>query len=1010
MPKKVFAIVAILLLDFVTVFSQPTFSVTDPGKLFKEAKDLFVKKQYALAYPLLKELKNNSPENTRSNHQQIDDDLNYYYIVCELKMQLPIAESEAKNYIFLVNNDPRRELMCFHLGEYYYWNDDYTNALEYFDKMLFQNLDEEEFADEKFEKGYCCFNEKKFDEALPLFDDVRQLPDNKNYAAANYYYGFISFYKQDYTGAMQAFKVIETQDEYKGIVPYYIAEILYFQKKNDEVKTYAGKILKQGNFYYEKELKQLLGQIYFEDKDYTSALPYLEYYVNNSSKISKEDLYELSYCYYQVNQYGKAIDGFKQLSNYKDSMGQSSMYLLADCYLQSGQKENARNAFQFCAGNSSNKTEQEISRFNYAKISYDLNYQDVALDETRKFLKDYPDSKYAPEAKEILVNLLANTNNFSDALEWYKSVPKPTPAMQKIYPRLLYGRAVELLNDQKLNDANGLLDQILVLPVSKVTPDAYFWKGEIAYRNANYNEAVKYLQSYLQNHAPAQGEANVVTAKYNLGYSLMKKEDYRQALTYFEALGKPTLASTSLLQDAYVRGGDCYFMLKEYAKANSIYEYIVNNNLQQSDYALYQKAIIVGIKNPSDKISYLSQLVRQYPQSNLTPDAYIEIADSYMADENYKDAIPYLGKILLNPDAQSQYPKAYLKLGLCYFNQDNLTAALSDYQVLLQKYPQSPEADESLDDVKNIYIRRGNPDGYFIFMKQVGKNISPSEADSITYKSASLKYINNDCSGAIDALNNYLSKYPNGANMLEANYFLGNCNEKNKNWKDALKAYNYVNTKGISKYFERATLAAAQINYFELQDYPAADSLFESLHSNALNDDMKMEALRGLVRCYYQLKAYSKASNIATELLSKKGISTDDRSVAWLVLGKSQQMNNDCSDAITSFKSCALINKSAWGAEARYELANCQLDQNNTAAAEKSALATIKETPSYEYWVTKSYLLLGDIFMQKKDYFNAKATYQSVAQHAMIDEIKNEANKKLENAVTAEKSASNISN
>ena len=98
-----------------------------------------------------------------------------------------------------------------------------------------------------------------------------------------------------------------------------------------------------------------------------------------------------------------------------------------------------------------------------------------------------------------------------------------------------------------------------------------------------------------------------------------------------------------------------------------------------------------------------------------------------------------------------------------------------------------------------------------------------------------------------------------------------------------------------------------------------------------------------------------------------------------------------------------------WGAEARYEIANCLFSQNNLAAAEKAALATIKET-GYDEWVTKSYILLGDIFMQQKDYFNAKATYESIAKNASIESLKVEAQSKLDKAIAAEKSQSKIDN
>ena len=46
--------------------------------------------------------------------------------------------------------------------------------------------------------------------------------------------------------------------------------------------------------------------------------------------------------------------------------------------------------------------------------------------------------------------------------------------------------------------------------------------------------------------------------------------------------------------------------------------------------------------------------------------------------------------------------------------------------------------------------------------------------------------------------------------------------------------------------------------------------------------------------------------------------------------------------------------------------------------------------------------------MLEKDYFNAKATYQSVADNATIPEIKTEAKQKLEVAISSEKLISKI--
>ena len=991
-----------------STFAQPTHVITDVERKFKEAKELFIKQQYALAYPLLQDVKQLYPDNQKSNNVYLNDDVNYYFIVCRLKLQLPIAEDEAKHYIDWVKNEPRLELMSYHLGKFYFTKNDFNNAILYYEKAALTNLSNEEIADAKFEMAYCYFNLKNFEKAKPLFNEIHQLPTNKYYFSANYYYGFISYYDRNYSEALKAFKLVEMMPEYKGVVPYYIAEIYYFQNKKDEALKYGESVLSRGGLYYEKEMKQLLGQIYFEKKNYSKSMPLLEHYVKNSKKVSKEDLYELSYSYYETKQLTKAIEGFKQLSNEQDSLGQNSMYLLADCYLRTNQKANARTAFQYCANNSSNKQQQEISLFNYAKLSYDLGYQDIALNEMRQFLGDYPNSTYGTEAKEILISLLANTNNFKDALALYESFTTTTPAMQKVYPRILYGRGVEYINDQQLIRADELFTKILKLPLSNVTPYANFWKGEIAYRLPDYDAAIKYMTTYLQSGAIAQGEANPTAAKYDLGYSWIKKENYKQAATYFDAIGKPNITASFVEQDAYVRSADARYMMKDFTKANSMYDAVLNNALSQGDYALFQKAMIAGIKSSNGKVVILNNLTRQYPQSSLVPDATMEIANTYMADEKFREAIPYLNNILAEKNAGGLKPNAYLKLGLSYYNLNNNEQALANYQQLIQQFPQSAEANEALENVKNIYVEAGKPNEYVELMRKSGKNISATEADGLTYNAAEIKYNNNDCAGAIVGFNNYLSKFPSGASIIDANFYRSECYSKNKDWNNALPGYTFVSNQGISKYFERATLAASRINYFELKDYAKAKVNFEALRTGAVNQDNQLEAARGLVRCYYQLKDYAQANVVAKDLLKYKGISTDDKSVAFLVLGKSQQISNDFSAAIASFKSCAAINKSAWGAEARYEIASCQFSLGNFVAAEKAAQLVIKESGSYDFWLTRSYILLGDIFMQQKDYFNAKATYQSVAQNSTIAELKNEAKQKLDKVTVTDKAASKL--
>lgn len=996
------------LLFSASVLSQANWNVTDPEKDYKKAKEYFMSGDYALAYPLLQPLLDKYPANTTTDHSYINQDVQYFFIATGLKLGYSESETQALDFIENASNEPRQQMMSFHLARYYFVRGDFARAVTYYQRAGYDNLSNEEIADAKFELAYSYFKLGSYDKAKPLFNEIHQLPDNKYFADANYYFGYISFKDGDYNQALSAFQQVEQDEKYHNRVSYYIAQIYYFRGDKDRAQQYGEKILTEGNVENRKDLNLLMGQIYFEKKQFAKALPLLEDYVKRSDKVSKEVMYELAYCYYDAGRSQEAIDAFKQLSNEQDSLGQNSMYLLADLYLKTGQKVNARNAFQYSADNNSNLFQQEVSRFNYAKLSYELGYNDIALSSINNFLARYPRSPYANEAKEIVINLLANSNNYADALNLYHSFKQPTPTMRKIYPRILFGRATELINGGQYAGADKLLDEIIDNPEpGTVLPYAYFWKGELAYREKQYLAAASNMNQYLR-YGKTLGEASPVNARYTLGYAYLKMENYQQAYQYFNAVA-PSVSSHSgsVAQDAYVRSADAQFMLKNYDAAKRMYRNIANLSFPQSDYSLYQIALIDGIDNQTGKIQAFNQLIRQYPESDLIPEAHMQIADAYMTQEKFADAVPYLQKILSMPKAASYYPETDLKLGLIYYNLNNNKEALHYYEELVNKYPQSSEAEEALSNMKNIYVEQGRPDDYIGFVKKSGKNLTVSEADSLTFVSARLQFNDNKCTAAIESFNNYLARYPQGSFRLEALFDRSECYRQSSSWENAVKGYTAVVAEGNSPYAEESAFHAARIFYLELEDYDSAKVYFSHLLSLATRQENQLEALRGLIRSYYQTKDFSEAHEAAAELLTKKGISTDDKAIANLVKGRALQMSGSYDEAIKSFKQVTAINKSAWGAEASYEIANSYFLLNNLKEAEKAGMDLIK-TGGADYWVAKGYILLGDIYWKEKDYFNAKATFKSVADNATIQGLKEEAAEKYAKVLDEEKAESKI--
>ena len=996
--KKIVFNVILLVSTSLIVNSQATKVYIDIDEEFKLAKEWYQKGNYSLAYPMFK--KYYQYQNISSNFpQHVKTETSYYYLANALNLNDGLVVDAALKFIELSEAQvARQQMLSFVLAKYYFRHKEFSLSINYFTKAGIENLSNQEIATMQFQKAYAYFATKQFNEAKVLFNSISQIPSDDNYIDANYYYGFICFFDKKYDQAIKSFTIAEQDVLYKNVVPFYIAEIYYFLGDKEKALEISEKaLLSNPPQLHELELKQLVGHLYFDKKEYIKALPYLATYVDGNDKVRREDLYQLSFCYYASKDWLKAINGFKQLGGKEDSLAQNSMYLLADAYLKINQKSNARNAFLFCAGNSSNVIQKEVSVFNYAKLSYELGYLDIAIIEFKKFNNEYPQSRYYNEALELLISALANTSNYKDALNLYENLSIKSESVKRIYPRILYSRATELINDRNIADAEILLDKVLEAPYNQSQLTfTFFWKGELCYRNEKIDEAIDYLNNYLKNPI-INGEISVTNAKYNLGYCYFKIGNYKEALSNFEFIANSIqLSSSKLEQDVFLRSADCYYMLRGYQNALKNYRRIIELNIETADYASIQTSIIAGaLGNEKLKIETLENIPYQFPKSGLVGEAYIELAKTYMANENFENAIINLKEILKSKKYQNLFPEAYLKLGIAYFNLNKNQEALQYFKTLTKEFPNTNESDNSIEYIRNIFIENQQTGAFIIFMKENGKAISFGEEDSLSYTSAYLRFVAADSVNAISGLNNYLKNYPSGKYILTAQFLLAEMYYNKKSFENALETYEKILAKNPNNYAERSALQMARIYYFKKEDYSNGEKYFAITKSIATQQENRLEAMRGLLRCQYKLKNWNYALTNAQELLAEKGIATDDKMMANLIIAKQSQDNNKLDEAFVAYKQVLSLGKTEYSAEANYRIAEIYYLQNNYKEAEKNAFDCIKKFGSYNYWLVKSYLLLGDVYVKLNDLFNAEATYKSIAENSNIEELKAEANKKL---------------
>jgi len=680
--------------------------------------------------------------------------------------------------------------------------------------------------------------------------------------------------------------------------------------------------------------------------------------------------------------------------------------MLGDAYLKTGDKANARNAFLFCADNFSYPAYKEISKFNYGKLSYELGYDNEALSALRQYVQEYPAGKYATEAKEHLINLLAKSSNYKDALSLYESITVQNERTRRLYPVILFNRAQQLLADRDMKGANALFDKAIAAPYNDdVKQLASFWKGETAFASEQYADAVAYYTQYLRKPVAA-GEVTADNATYNLGHAYLRLEQYAKARTEFEKLAGKRLQSADMQEDVSARLADCMYMQKDFRRAQTMYQPLSTAGGKQADYATYQLGLIAGAQGkPADKISTLRTIETLFPASMLVIPSQMEIANSYLADEKYKDALPFLQKIIKGKGGEYLKPEAYLKAGIASYNLDNNKDALDYFSALLKQFPNAPESEDAIDNIRSIYVEQGKPDEFVKYMQGIGRAVNQQTADSLSYATAELQLSAGKKELAAQSLKSYLQQYPQGRYAIEVHYNLAELSREKGDQAQALASYEQVIMLAPNKYAERSLLAASRMAYFDKKDYKLASGYYKQLKESATSAANKLEGMRGLVRCQYYTGSYADAVDNARELMNQSGAGADDKIFASLVLGKHAQSMGNCTEAIGHYRTVSNLSKAEYGAEARYQTAACHYAQARFADAEKASFEVVKKDGSYVLWVTKSYILLGDIFLAQKDYFNAKATYKSVAENASIKELKDEASEKLVKA-EAEEAAS----
>ena len=541
--------------------------------------------------------------------------------------------------------------------------------------------------------------------------------------------------------------------------------------------------------------------------------------------------------------------------------------------------------------------------------------------------------------------------------------------------------------------------------------------GDIAHQEEKYNESVQQLNKFItlaKSISNLPDESSLYTANYAMGYNYLKQKNYSGALGYFQdgiaGIRQNSMfidndfISKNILGDATLRAGDCLFKRNQYDQAIRYYDDAVQNRYAGFVYALYQKAIIEGLRgNTTDKILALESIADDYSNSEYADNALLQLGTTYQEIGQFDQSGSALKKLIREHKNSELYNEALIKLGLISYNQGSVATAIDYYKQVFSHNPNAREAEAALAALEEIYVDDlGKPDEYFAFLETIpGYKVDSSEKESISFKAAESQFENGNYEKAITGYTSYLGKYPNSANSILAYYRRGESFTVLKRYSEALKDYEFVAGKGPGRYYLKALKKAALIAYNHELDFQKSYTFYSQLEANADNAETRFEAQLGAMRSAYRIDNVQ-AVNTMAEKVSKNPAATDDqKATAYFYIGKLNTDSKKYDKALAAFNEVIRLSNDEQTAEARYLVAYIYYVQRDLDVAQQLCLNANRESAGYNYWIAKSVILLADILAEKGDLFNAQAALEGLIENYDEDqELVNIAKAKLQKLKT----------
>lgn len=565
-----------------------------------------------------------------------------------------------------------------------------------------------------FNAGCCEYRLKEYDDAIEHFKRLtEEFPDGEKSQDARFYLGDLYLNKEDYDEAIKSYRAyIESEQEnidpiidaklqivlchgrkkdpeealklLESLEAEYPGQLLLKQKCDhlrfltyrlseqvEEAVELVERIIKQANNPWANDVCFRAGNLLFEKEQYSRAIDFYQKIVPKADEIEQIEALEEKAKEKKVYESDFTAVGYKrweestldyQVKGIKDNpdLLPHALFQIGRCHFLSGD----------------NKSAEEI----YSKILEEHTDEEDLIERTRVemglcYLKD------------------GNTEAFEQSISKIESEEVRYILLHELYKEKLYKVLIREYEkgtfsfEEEENQSSGLY----------LVADAH-------YEICNFSTALKLFGEVAEKYPESeQGKP----AKFRIGQSLLKLEQYEQALPVWDELLE-TYAKRK--PDIIYMLAYTYLCLKKYDRtldySNRFLEEYPENELVPET-KLCRGSAFMGQKNYTEAMADFKELIEKYPSHQLVPAAYANMGRIYYYQEKFSEMTATFLKLEKEcPEDKEIQAEARYWLGLSDEREGRFKSAIDKYREIADLYPESEWLKEAQIRIGYCYVQQ----------------------------------------------------------------------------------------------------------------------------------------------------------------------------------------------------------------------------------------------------------------------------------------------------------------